>query len=90
MCKIEPKRTHCTEMCERNLDCGHKCKNRCAKLCTDKKCEEIIFQKKSLLACGHNKVWVLCCDKYKGNIFVLFNNILIILINIIFLNMCIL
>lgn len=72
MCKIEPERKHCTLMCERTLDCRHQCKNLCAEPCTNKKCEEIILQKISPLACGHNKVWVLCCDKYKGNIFIPF------------------
>jgi len=68
-CKTLPERKLCTEKCNRILDCGHLCKNLCAEECTTKDCEEIILQKNSKLACGHNSVWVLCCDKDKGNFF---------------------
>lgn len=54
--------------CERVLGCGHKCQSMCAKDCTDKLCEEIVYQSNSELACGHKEVYVLCCDKNKGNI----------------------
>ncbi|KAE9534042.1 hypothetical protein AGLY_008778 [Aphis glycines] len=64
-CKTIPKREHCTNQCERILTCGHLCKNLCAKKCTPKECDEIILQKISILACGHDKVGVLCCDKDK-------------------------
>lgn len=53
-------------MCDRILSCGHKCMMECADKCSDKKCEEIVLQKKSLLDCGHENVWVLCCDINKG------------------------
>ncbi|CAI6345463.1 unnamed protein product [Macrosiphum euphorbiae] len=64
-CKTIPERMLCTKKCERILDCGHICKNVCAKDCSTKDCKEIVLQKNSLLACGHNRVWVLCCDKDK-------------------------
>ncbi|XP_060877240.1 NFX1-type zinc finger-containing protein 1-like [Metopolophium dirhodum] len=64
-CKTLPERKLCTKECNRILDCGHKCKNLCAEECTTKDCEEIVLQKNSKLACGHNSVWVLCCDKDK-------------------------
>lgn len=66
-CKSIPERKHCSKDCERILDCGHLCKNKCKDICTIKGCEEIVLQKNSQLACGHNSVWVLCCDKDKGN-----------------------
>lgn len=65
-CKTIPERKLCTKKCERFLDCGHICKSACSKKCTDINCEEIVLQKSSKLACGHNRVWVLCCDKYEG------------------------
>jgi len=65
-CKTIPERILCTKKCERILDCGHMCKKVCANECTTKDCEEIVLQKNSKLACGHNSVWVLCCDKDKG------------------------
>ncbi|XP_027846821.2 NFX1-type zinc finger-containing protein 1-like [Aphis gossypii] len=64
-CKSIPERKHCSKDCERILDCGHLCKNKCKDICTIKGCEEIVLQKNSQLACGHNSVWVLCCDKDK-------------------------
>lgn len=67
-CSIIPTRKDCKAICDRKLDCGHKCKDSCAKECTIKKCKEIVLQKISVLACGHDKNWVLCCDRYKGNI----------------------
>lgn len=54
------------EVCNKSLICGHNCKNACSKECTTKECEEIVLQKISKLACGHNKVYVKCCDKDKG------------------------
>lgn len=71
-CKSSPERKHCTKKCERILNCGHICKNSCAKECSNEDCQEIIWQKHSTLACGHKEVYVLCCDKYKGNIFYFF------------------
>lgn len=70
-CKTIPQRRHCTWPCERVLNCGHMCKNLCVYECIPEECKEIVLQKNSKLACGHNKVWVLCCDKDKGNIFIL-------------------
>lgn len=67
-CKTKPERKHCTKQCDRILICGHKCKNLCANECIPEECKELVLQKHSKLACGHNKVWVLCCDKDKGNI----------------------
>ncbi|XP_001949970.2 NFX1-type zinc finger-containing protein 1 [Acyrthosiphon pisum] len=64
-CKTLPERKLCTKKCNRILACGHMCKNLCAEECTTKDCEEIVLQKNSKLACGHNQVWVLCCDKDK-------------------------
>lgn len=58
-------------MCDRLLACGHKCKNLCAELCKTEKCKEIVLHKINKLACGHNKVRVLCRDKDKGNILIL-------------------
>lgn len=54
------------KMCNRTLSCGHKCKSKCFMKCTANKCQEIVLQKISKLACGHNKVYVKCCDKDKG------------------------
>jgi len=68
-CKTIPQRKHCNNKCDRILTCGHICKNECAKECIPEECEEIVVQKSSKLACGHNKVFVFCCDKDKGNIF---------------------
>jgi len=67
-CKTNPERKLCTKRCERVLECGHLCKKFCANECINTDCKEIVLQKNSLLACGHNKVWVLCGDKNKGNI----------------------
>lgn len=53
-------------MCTRTLICGHKCKKLCAEECSIQKCKELVLQKKSTLACGHNNVWVLCRDRDKG------------------------
>lgn len=78
-CHSIPTITDCTQICERTLSCGHKCKSLCAKICTSKKCDELVLQKTSTLACGHNKVWVLCCDRYKGNIFMLIISYYVIL-----------
>ncbi|KAL5237885.1 hypothetical protein ACI65C_005295 [Semiaphis heraclei] len=64
-CKTIPQRKHCNNKCDRILTCGHICKNECAKKCIPEKCEEIVIQKSSKLACGHNKVFVFCCDKDK-------------------------
>ncbi|XP_026822366.1 NFX1-type zinc finger-containing protein 1-like [Rhopalosiphum maidis] len=64
-CKSIPERKHCSKKCDRILDCGHLCKNLCAKKCTTKDCKEIVLQKNGKLTCGHNSVWVLCCDKDK-------------------------
>ncbi|XP_060843722.1 NFX1-type zinc finger-containing protein 1-like [Rhopalosiphum padi] len=64
-CKTKPERKHCTKQCDRILICGHKCKNLCANECIPEECKELVLQKHSKLACGHNKVWVLCCDKDK-------------------------
>lgn len=66
-CHTPPERKHCTEICERILDCGHKCNTLCAKPCDTNMCEELVLQSISKLACGHNEVWVLCCDRDKGN-----------------------
>jgi len=68
-CKTIPQRKHCNNKCDRILTCGHICKNKCAKECNPQECEEIIFQGFGDLACGHNKVFVFCRDKYKSNIF---------------------
>jgi len=65
-CKTVPQRKLCTEKCERILDCGHICKNVCAKECKTKKCEERVLKKNIKVACDHNNVWILCCDKDKG------------------------
>jgi len=65
-CKTIPVRKLCTKKCERILDCGHICKKLCGDECIDTDCEEIVLQKSSKLACGHNRVWVLCRDKFKG------------------------
>lgn len=67
-CKIIPTRKDCKAICDRTLICGHKCKSLCANICTTKNCKEIVLQKINVLACGHDKVWVLCCDRNKGNI----------------------
>ncbi|KAL4098189.1 hypothetical protein QTP88_022837 [Uroleucon formosanum] len=64
-CKTLPERKLCTKECERILDCGHMCKKLCANECINTDCEEIVLQKNCKLACGHDKVWVLCCDKIK-------------------------
>lgn len=66
-CKSIPERKHCSNDCEMILGCGHLCKKKCKDMCTSKECEEIVLQKNSQLACGHKNVWVLCCDKDKGN-----------------------
>lgn len=65
-CSTEPTLDHCTQMCNRILSCEHKCMQKCAVKCSSKKCEEIVFQKKSLLDCGHENVWVYCCDINTG------------------------
>lgn len=64
-CKTIPQRKNCNKPCKRVLNCGHMCKNLCAKECIPEECKEIVLQRNSKLACGHNKVWVLCCDKDK-------------------------
>lgn len=66
-CKLLPEKKYCTQICNLTLDCGHKCRNLCANDCTTKDCEEIV-QKNGKLACGHNTIYVLCCDNDKGNI----------------------
>jgi len=78
-CKTLPERKLCTKECERILDCGHMCKKLCAEECTSKDCEEIVLQKNCKLACGHDSVWVLCHDKYKGICYVI-----IVLLNFLF------
>lgn len=70
-CKSVPEYKLCTLMCERDRDCGHKCKNVCGTECSAKKCKEIVLQKISELTCGHKKVMVLCCDKNNSNTFVI-------------------
>lgn len=72
-CKTLPTRKDCIKSCERTLICGHQCKSRCAIECNNRKCMELVLQKESHLACGHNKVWVLCCDKYKGKFYFIIN-----------------
>lgn len=72
-CASIPTHKDCTQICDRTLKCGHKCKRLCTEGCTSAKCVELVLQKTSTLACGHNKVWVLCCDRNKGNIFMLYS-----------------
>ncbi|XP_026819027.1 NFX1-type zinc finger-containing protein 1-like [Rhopalosiphum maidis] len=67
-CETIPERKHCTKQCDTILICGHLCKNPCAKECISEECEDIVLQKISKLACDHDKVWVLCCDKDKGRV----------------------
>lgn len=53
------------------LICGHQCKGPCAEQCTTEKCKELTListKKIDSLACGHDKVWVICCDRDKGKI----------------------
>lgn len=50
------------------MGCGHKCKYRCGKECDPKKCKELILKEK-MIACGHNKMWMYCCDADKGNLY---------------------
>lgn len=78
-CGVNPGREHCNQNCEKTLICGHKCKNMCAKLCTTENCIELVLintTQVNRLACGHDKVWILCCDRDRGNTYinVLFNN----------------
>jgi len=49
------------------MSCGHKCKHICGTDCDPKKCKELVL-KEGKLACGHNKMWVYCCDVDKGNL----------------------
>jgi len=69
-CKSIPERKDCIHICERTLHCGHKCMRQCAKKCSSAYCKKIVLQKIDKLACGHNKVQVLCCDRDKGKIFI--------------------
>lgn len=73
-CKSVPARRNCIQNCNRTLECGHSCKKSCAKQCSSEDCKELILQKIDKLACGHDKVWVFCCDSDKGNIFINYFN----------------
>lgn len=67
-CSKTPEQKHCKDICERTLKCGHKCKNLCSIPCSTEECKEIVLKSLGKLSCGHDKVWVFCCDKYQGNL----------------------
>lgn len=56
------------------LICGHKCKGMCGDKCAPENCKELVSIDDKELGCGHRKLWVLCCDKYKGNCSITFLN----------------
>ncbi|XP_050539011.1 NFX1-type zinc finger-containing protein 1-like [Daktulosphaira vitifoliae] len=64
-CRIKAERKYCNEVCNRKLPCGHMCKGRCAEDCDSQNCKEIVFVGFKNLSCGHNKLWMLCCDRNK-------------------------
>lgn len=66
-CKKDPDRKIvCAEKCTKTLSCGHKCKDICGNKCDSNNCKELVLKENKKLACGHNKLWVYCCDKNKG------------------------
>lgn len=65
-CHVLPTRKDCTEMCDLNAPCGHKCKALCSKPCHLEKCLEIVKIPNVISLCGHNFVNVVCF-KVAGN-----------------------
>jgi hypothetical protein len=61
-CGAEPKREHCKQKCDRQLQCGHPCTRNCAEPCT-KKCTVQVEMVVAL--CGHN-VQLFCWEKSLG------------------------
>lgn len=57
-CSLDPSTAYCTQPCERQRQCGHKCNDLCGAACGEKRCFEKMFVQ---APCGHS-VAVACSN----------------------------
>ena len=62
-CCDEPELEDCSERCERQLSCGHKCADECRKPCGLMECKELVKLHDERGLCGHDFVNVPCFRK---------------------------